>query len=56
MLGELPAEDAERVDRGVEGEDISDRMCKEVSGEIGFEGVLRGIAGHYGVIGNGEED
>jgi hypothetical protein len=24
MLGELPAEDAERVDRGVDGEDIVD--------------------------------
>lgn len=37
MVGELPADDAERVDRGVEGEDISRGDCGSVGERGGFE-------------------
>lgn len=37
IIGELPAEDAERVDRGVEGEDIS----KAIAGVCAIEMSLR---------------
>lgn len=37
MLGVLPAEDAARVDRGVDGEDILDKREEKLADEKSYE-------------------